>query len=139
MWIVELALCRPLSVAVMALLMLVLRTRSFAVLNVFIFPAINLPVVMLVSNYPGLSAIDMERRILLITEPAYSTSVNGIDVLTRSSPSRLRSVARADHVDHGLNGGCLMLGRLRDSPRLPVSLSMVCGPISHLIAPSSRL
>ena len=85
MWIVELALRRPLSVAVMALLMLVLGALSFAMMNVDIFPAINLPVVMLVYNYPGLSAIDMERRIVLITERAYSTTVNGIDHIESES------------------------------------------------------
>ena len=79
MWIVELALRRPLSVAVMALLMLVLGALSFAMMNVDIFPAINLPVVLVIYNYPGLSAIDMERRIMLISERADSTTVNGID------------------------------------------------------------
>ena len=79
MWIVELALRRPLSVAVMALLMLVLGTLSFALMNIDIFPAINLPVVKVIYNYPGLSAIDMERRIVLISERAYSTTVNGIE------------------------------------------------------------
>ena len=57
MWIVELALRRPLSVAIMALLMLVLGALSFAMMNVDIFPAINLPVVLVIYNYPGLSAI----------------------------------------------------------------------------------
>ena len=41
MWIVELALRRPLSVAVIALLMLVLGALSFAMMNVDIFPAIK--------------------------------------------------------------------------------------------------
>jgi multidrug efflux pump subunit AcrB len=45
MWVVRLALRRALSVAVMALLMLVLGVLSFAMMNVDIFPAINLPVV----------------------------------------------------------------------------------------------
>jgi CzcA family heavy metal efflux pump len=85
MWIVELALRRPLSVAVMALLMLVLGALSFTMMNVDIFPAINLPVVMLVYNYPGLPAIDMERRIVLITERAYSTTVNGIEHIESES------------------------------------------------------
>ena len=60
MWLVRLALRRPLSVAVMALLMLVLGALSFGLMNVDIFPAIDIPVVMVVWNYPGLSAIDME-------------------------------------------------------------------------------
>jgi multidrug efflux pump subunit AcrB len=60
MWLVRMALRRPLSVAVMALLMLVLGSLCFALMNVDIFPAIDLPVVMSIWNYPGLSAIDME-------------------------------------------------------------------------------
>ncbi len=79
MWIVRLALRRPLSVAVMALLMLVLGTLSFELMNVDIFPAINLPVVLVVWSYPGLSAFDVERRMVFISERAYSTTVNGIE------------------------------------------------------------
>src|SRR6185295_15383620 len=78
MWIVRLALRRPLSVAVMALLMLVLGVLSFTLMNVDIFPQIDIPVVLVVWNYPGLSATDMERRVILINERAMSTTVNGI-------------------------------------------------------------
>jgi len=42
MWLVEVALRRPISVAVMSLLMLVLGVLSFALMNVDIFPAINM-------------------------------------------------------------------------------------------------
>ena len=79
MWIVRFALRRPLSVAVMAALMLVLGALSFGLMNIDIFPAIDLPVVMVIWNYPGLPAIDMERRVVFITERAFSTSVNGIE------------------------------------------------------------
>ncbi len=79
MWIVRLALRRPLTVAVMALMMLVLGALSFELMNVDIFPAINLPVVLVVWSYPGLSAFDVERRMVLISERAYSTTVNGIE------------------------------------------------------------
>ncbi len=85
MWIVRLALRRPFSVAVMALLMLVLGVLSFAMMNVDIFPAINLPVVILIYSYPGLPAVDMERRIVLITERAYSLSVNDIQHIESES------------------------------------------------------
>src|ERR1700675_954734 len=85
MWIVRLALRRPLSVAVMALLMLVLGTLSFELMNVDIFPAINLPVVLVVWNYPGLSAFDVERRMVFISERAYSTTVNGIEHIESES------------------------------------------------------
>ena len=85
MWLVNVALRRPLSVAVMAALMLVLGVMSFAYMNVDIFPVINLPVVMMVWNYPGLSAYDMERRMVTISERALSTTVNGIDHLESES------------------------------------------------------
>jgi len=85
MWLVRLALRRPLSVAVMALLMLVLGVLSFTMMNVDIFPAINLPVVMVVWNYPGLSAIDVERRMVIISERAYSTTVNDIEHIESES------------------------------------------------------
>ena len=85
MWIVRLALRRPLSVAVMALLMLVLGVLSFGLMNVDIFPSIDLPVVMVVWNYPGLSAFDVERRMVLISERAYSTTVNGIEHIESES------------------------------------------------------
>jgi len=85
MWLVRMALRRPLSVSVMALLMLVLGTLSFAYMNIDIFPAINLPVVMMVWNYPGLSPFDMERRIVTISERALSTTVNAIEHLESES------------------------------------------------------
>jgi multidrug efflux pump subunit AcrB len=39
----------------------------------------------LIYNYPGLSAVDMERRIVLITERAYSFSVNDIQHIESES------------------------------------------------------
>jgi membrane fusion protein, multidrug efflux system len=40
---------------------------------------------MMICNYPGLSAVDMERRIVLITERAYSTTVNDIEHIESES------------------------------------------------------
>src|ERR1700693_3871560 len=85
MGLVRLALRRPISVAVMALLMLVLGTLSFFLMNIDIFPAINVPVVMVVWNYPGMAALDMERRMVFISERAYSTTVNGIEHIESES------------------------------------------------------
>jgi multidrug efflux pump subunit AcrB len=85
MALVRLALRRPISVAVMAMLMLVLGTLSFFLMNIDIFPAINVPVVMVVWNYPGMASLDMERRMVLISERAYSTTVNGIEHIESES------------------------------------------------------
>jgi multidrug efflux pump subunit AcrB len=50
-WIVPLALRRPLSVAMMALLMLVLGGLSFSRINGDIFSAIDLPFIIVLWNY----------------------------------------------------------------------------------------
>ncbi len=85
MWIVRLALRRPYTIAVMALLLLVLGALSLTRMIVDIFPAIDIPVVVVVWNYPGLSPEDMERRVVLISERAYSTTVNGIQRIESQS------------------------------------------------------
>ena len=85
MWIVRLALRRPYTVAVMALLILVLGALSASRMIVDIFPVIDIPVVAVAWNYPGLSPEDMERRVVLISERAYSTTVNGISRIESQS------------------------------------------------------
>ena len=85
MWIVELALRRPYTVAVMAILILVMGVLSITRSVVDIFPTIDIPVVAVVWSYPGLPAEDMERRIVLISERAYSTTVNGIERIESQS------------------------------------------------------
>jgi multidrug efflux pump subunit AcrB len=85
MWIVSFALRRPLSVAVMALLMLVLGALAFTRMNADIFPAIDMPVVIVVWNYPGLSAIDMERRVVVLSERGLTTTVNDIEHIESES------------------------------------------------------
>jgi multidrug efflux pump subunit AcrB len=85
MWIVRLALRRPYTVAVMCLLILVLGILSLTRMVVDIFPPIDIPVVAVVWNYPGLSAQDMERRVVLISERAFSTTINGIERIESES------------------------------------------------------
>jgi len=85
MWIVRLALRRPYTVAVMSLMIIVLGTLSLSRMIVDIFPTIDIPVVIVAWNYPGLSPEDMERRVVLISERAYSTTVNGIQRIESQS------------------------------------------------------
>jgi multidrug efflux pump subunit AcrB len=85
MWIVRLALRRPYTVAVMCGLILVMGVLSLTRMIVDIFPAIDIPVVAVVWNYPGLSAQDMERRVVLISERGFSTTVNGIERIESES------------------------------------------------------
>jgi multidrug efflux pump subunit AcrB len=85
MWIVRLALRRPYTVAVMAILILLMGILSLSRMVVDIFPAIDIPVVAVVWSYPGLPAEDMERRVVLISERAFSTTVNGIERIESQS------------------------------------------------------
>src|SRR5882762_2835271 len=87
MWLVRLALRRPYTIAVSCLLIMLLGVLSVTRMTVDIFPVINIPVVIVVWNYPGLSAQDMERRVVLISERGYSTTVNGISRIESQSIS----------------------------------------------------
>src|ERR1700749_2643927 len=87
MWIVRLALRRPYTIAVMYFLILMLGVLSLTRMVVDIFPAIDIPVVGVVWAYPGLSAEDMERRVVFISERAFSTTVNGIERIDSQSMS----------------------------------------------------
>ncbi len=78
MWIVRLALRRPYTVAVFSALIFIAGLLSVTRMRTDIFPSIDIPVVVVVWNYPGLSAEDMERRIVVISERAYSTTIDGI-------------------------------------------------------------
>lgn len=78
MWIVRLALRRPYTVAVMAFLIMLMGIMSIRSMMVDIFPVIDIPVVNVIWNYPGLSAADMERKVVYLSERGFSTSVNGI-------------------------------------------------------------
>lgn len=85
MWIVRLALRRPYTVAVMCALMMLMGVMSALRMSVDIFPAIDIPVVGVVWSFPGLSAEEMERRVMLVSERAISTSVDGVDRIESQS------------------------------------------------------
>jgi len=65
--------------AIAALLIMLGGFLAVTRMVVDIFPNIDIPVVYVAWNYPGLSAEDMERRVVLVSERAYSTTVNGIE------------------------------------------------------------
>jgi multidrug efflux pump subunit AcrB len=72
------ALRRPYSMGVAAALILIMGILSARSMLIDIFPVIDIPAVAIVWNYNGLSAEDMERRIVLISERAISATVNGV-------------------------------------------------------------
>src|SRR5271155_4501680 len=85
MWIVRLALRRPYTIGVMAFLILIMGILSIKSMLVDIFPTIDIPVVIEVWNYPGLSAEEMERRVVFLSERGISTTVNGVERIESQS------------------------------------------------------
>jgi multidrug efflux pump subunit AcrB len=79
MGLVRLALRRPYTIAVLSLLVLLLGALSAYRMIVDFFPRIDIPVVFVGWAYAGLSAEEMERRVVIISERAYSTTVSGIE------------------------------------------------------------
>ncbi len=85
MWIVRLALRRPYTFTVMALLIFVLGGLAVFTMSTDIFPEINIPVVSVIWSYGGISPTDMEQRIITISERAMTTTVAGIEHLESQS------------------------------------------------------
>jgi len=79
MWIVKLALRRPYTFVVAALLVLVLGIATILRMPVDIFPYIDIPVVSVIWQYNGLAPEEMERRIVTVHERAMTTTVNDIE------------------------------------------------------------
>jgi len=90
MWIVQIALRRPYTFIVMALLIVLATPLALSKLATDIFPEINIPVVSVIWNYSGLSAQEMGQRITSVTERALTTTVNDIEHIESQS---LASVA----------------------------------------------
>ncbi|MEO8007889.1 MAG: efflux RND transporter permease subunit, partial [Betaproteobacteria bacterium] len=78
MWIVQLALRRPYTFIVLALLILIIGPLAILRTPTDIFPNINIPVVSVIWRYTGLSSEEMQGRIVSNFERAMSATVNDI-------------------------------------------------------------
>ncbi len=78
MWIVALALRRPYTFVVVALLLLILGPIVIFRTPTDIFPNIDIPVVSILWNYTGLNSEDMANRIVSQTERTLTTTVDNI-------------------------------------------------------------
>jgi CzcA family heavy metal efflux pump len=79
MWIVALALRRPYTFVVMALLIIILTPITILRTPVDIFPEINIPVVSVVWSYTGMSPSEMADRIVSNSERGFTITVNDIE------------------------------------------------------------
>ena len=85
MWIVRLALRRPYTFTVMALLIVILGLLAVRRMAKDIFPSIDIPVVSVLWSYNGLTPDEMEKRIITLSERALTTTVNDIEHIESQS------------------------------------------------------
>ena len=85
MWIVRIALSRPYTFIVLALLLMILGPLAIVRTPTDIFPNIDIPVVSVVWSYTGLPPDEMSNRITLNFERAVSTTVNDIEHIESQS------------------------------------------------------
>ncbi len=85
MWIVALALRRPYTFVVMALVIIILTPLTILRTATDIFPSIDIPVVSVVWFYTGMSPQDMADRIVANSERGITTTVNDIEHMESQS------------------------------------------------------
>jgi multidrug efflux pump subunit AcrB len=85
MWIVRLALRRPYTFVVMAILIVIMGALAIVRTPTDIFPNINIPVVSIIWSYSGLVPEDMADRIVSITERSLTTTVDNIEHIESQS------------------------------------------------------
>jgi multidrug efflux pump subunit AcrB len=85
MWIVRLALSRPYTFIVVAVLLFILGPLAIMRTPTDIFPDINIPVVSVVWSYNGFSAQDMAQRITTPYERSLTTDVDDIEHIESQS------------------------------------------------------
>jgi multidrug efflux pump subunit AcrB len=94
MWIVRIALERPYTFVVLALLLLIFGPLTIATTPKDIFPTIGIPVVSTIWSFTGLPPKDMADRITSGYERAVTTTVNDVEHLESQSLTGI-AVAKA--------------------------------------------
>jgi multidrug efflux pump subunit AcrB len=85
MWIVRLALRRPYTFVVVALLLVVLGVVTVQRMPTDIFPNVDIPVVTVIWSFTGIAPEDMEKRVVTVSERAFTTTVNDIEHMESQS------------------------------------------------------
>src|SRR5271155_2972756 len=85
MWILRLALSRPYTFVVMAILIAILGGTAIITMPVDIFPYIDIPIVSVLWQYSGLSPEEMEKRVVTQFERGLTSNVNDIEHIESQS------------------------------------------------------
>ena len=85
MWIVILALRRPYTFTVMAMLIILMGVVTVMRMATDIFPSIDIPVVSIIWTYSGVAPEEMEKRFVTVCERGLTTTVNNIEHIESQS------------------------------------------------------
>ena len=114
MWIVRLALDRPYTFIVLAVLILLLGTVAAVTTPVDIFPKIDIPVVSINCTYSGMATPEMERRVTTFSEFVLATvndirsiesqTLNGVSIIKVYFQPQVRIDAATAQINSAVNG-----------------------------------
>ncbi|HWL86452.1 MAG TPA: efflux RND transporter permease subunit [Polyangiaceae bacterium] len=85
MWLVRIALKRPYTFIVMAMLIVILGVVTIVRMPTDIFPDIDIPVISVIWKYGGLTPEEMEKRVITNYERGLTTTVNDIEHIESQS------------------------------------------------------
>ena len=85
MWIVRLALRRPYTFVVAAIIIVILGALAVYRMPTDVFPEINIPVVSVIWSYSGISPEEMAELVTIRSERSFTTTVNDIEHMESQS------------------------------------------------------
>jgi multidrug efflux pump subunit AcrB len=115
MWIVRLALRRPYTFVVMALLIVALGGLAIFRMPTDIFPEINIPVVSVIWTYAGISPQEMADIVTVRCERAFTTNVNDIEHMESQSLPGLSIIKLYFHPNAKVEAAVAQLGAASQS------------------------
>ena len=149
MWIVALALRRPYTFVVMALVIIILTPITILRTPVDIFPSIDIPVVSVVWFYTGMAPQDMADRIVANSERGITTTVNDIEHMESQSVNGLGVIKIFFRPGTNVNGAIAQITAIAQTtvrqlppgttPPLIISYSASTTPIIQLGLSSKTL
>jgi CzcA family heavy metal efflux pump len=92
MWIVRLALRRPYTFVVAALVVILIGILAILTMPMDIFPDIDIPVVSVIWTYTGMAPDEIEKRVVYISERAFTGNVNDIEHIESQSMNGLSHI-----------------------------------------------
>src|SRR6266436_945926 len=131
MWIVRLALRRPYTFIVLAMLIVLVGVSTVLRMPADMFPQIDIPVVAAIWQFTGLPPTEMEGRITTQFERATTTTVSGIEHIESQTLSGVAVVKVFLQPGTSMDAAVAQVGAVAQ----PIVRSMPLGTTPPLILP----